>query len=410
MTARSVFRLSWIAALALASAACEAEKSRNPLSPSVAGPIPGVTITAPRPLEPIGHHEILVSEQPVRLLFENASSTGERPFWFVVEVAGDNSFGQTLYTGDKVAPDENGRTSHTLPALTAGRTYYWRVKAEDGANSGPYSEPAAFQIVLPVVIEPPVPVSPVGGQTTASAAPNFVLTNGAVSGPAGTVEYRVEVARDQGFVQMAGAGAAVRSAGGTTTVNVGGLPAAATLYWRARGSDGKVTSAWSATQSFRTPSAPTPGPGPAPGPPSQQCGPQSLGADRSACVQAVAATSAEWPQCVQGNGVACHRFTREVARALAAGDPRWGLLGKGSGQWQCTAAVCGGLGGEGFGEDVVAYCLNPATCQNRNGNDGRTDWQGFDIVVGAGLPGASVSWQVLPQVWNRGNNFWSPVP
>ena len=32
--------------------ACEAAKSANPTAPSVAGPIPGVSITAPKPLEP----------------------------------------------------------------------------------------------------------------------------------------------------------------------------------------------------------------------------------------------------------------------------------------------------------------------------------------------------------------------
>ena len=36
-----------LAAALLASTACEIQKSENPLSPSLAGPLPGVTITAP---------------------------------------------------------------------------------------------------------------------------------------------------------------------------------------------------------------------------------------------------------------------------------------------------------------------------------------------------------------------------
>ena len=40
------------AALLFTLAGCEAQKSETPLSPSVAGPIPGVEITAPRLLEP----------------------------------------------------------------------------------------------------------------------------------------------------------------------------------------------------------------------------------------------------------------------------------------------------------------------------------------------------------------------
>ena len=40
------------AVLILALAGCEAQKSENPFSPSVAGPIPGVNITAPKLIEP----------------------------------------------------------------------------------------------------------------------------------------------------------------------------------------------------------------------------------------------------------------------------------------------------------------------------------------------------------------------
>ena len=47
-------RLARIAcgALAIGLAGCEAAKSSNPTSPTVAGPIPGVNITAPALIEP----------------------------------------------------------------------------------------------------------------------------------------------------------------------------------------------------------------------------------------------------------------------------------------------------------------------------------------------------------------------
>jgi hypothetical protein len=278
------------------------------------------------------------------------------------------------------------------------------------------SGPKSFEVVPPVVIDTPVPVSPVNNVVTSSPSPSFVMRNGVVSGPAGPVEYRVEVATDQAFAQIIAVGQTARSGGESTTLSLA-LPAGAQLFWRARGSNGNVTSAWSAVQAFRTPAPapppPPPSPGPSPSPPGippTNCGPRPLGADRIDCVQAVAAGSSEWSRCQAGDGVACHRFVREVARALAAGDPNWGLLGKGGGQWQCTAGACGPLGGEGFGEDIVAYCTSGGTCRDRNRNDGRADWQGFDIIVAAGIPGASLSWQVLPQAWNRGSNFWSPVP
>ena len=40
------------AVMTIALAGCEAQKSSNPLSPSVAGPIAGVSITAPQLIEP----------------------------------------------------------------------------------------------------------------------------------------------------------------------------------------------------------------------------------------------------------------------------------------------------------------------------------------------------------------------
>ena len=43
-----------VALLALAVGGCQQSKSANPLSPDIAGPIPGVTITAPKNLEPFG--------------------------------------------------------------------------------------------------------------------------------------------------------------------------------------------------------------------------------------------------------------------------------------------------------------------------------------------------------------------
>ena len=49
---------------------CEAKKSSNPLSPSIAGPIAGVEITAPRLLEPGQGTRLKASQQPVRLLID----------------------------------------------------------------------------------------------------------------------------------------------------------------------------------------------------------------------------------------------------------------------------------------------------------------------------------------------------
>ena len=48
--------------------ACEAAKSANPTAPSVAGPIPGVAITAPKPLEPVAGSTLYFTSEPPTLL------------------------------------------------------------------------------------------------------------------------------------------------------------------------------------------------------------------------------------------------------------------------------------------------------------------------------------------------------
>ena len=114
--------------LFLLALGCEASKSADPLSPSVAGPIAGVNITAPKPLEPNGSR-VASDKQPVTLLAENASTTGVRPLSYVFEVATDAGFTNTVFSRDGIAPGDGGRTSLRLPdPLQSGRTYSERIR------------------------------------------------------------------------------------------------------------------------------------------------------------------------------------------------------------------------------------------------------------------------------------------
>ena len=143
--------------------ACEAAKSANPTSPTVAGPIPGVSITAPKPLEPGAGSTLVFGSEPPTLLIENAGTSGVRALWLQVDVGTDAAFQQVVHTADRLTPGEGGRTTYRLPEpLGAGYTYYWRSRALDGANTGPYSAVSTFTVVPPVVIDPPTPVAPNG--------------------------------------------------------------------------------------------------------------------------------------------------------------------------------------------------------------------------------------------------------
>jgi hypothetical protein len=253
-----------LAALTL-TIACEQAKSANPLSPAVAGPIPGVSISAPKPLEPIAGTQVVNNGTPQTLLIENAGTSGQRELWLQVELAADANFRQVLHQADRVTPGPNGRTSYRIPEpLGAGHTYYWRSRAMDGANTGPYSSTAHFAVVDPVVIEAPLPLEPNGNIPT--NRPEFRARNGRVTGPAGALVYRFEVATAPDPAATVAVVTATPNGNGTTAMSLGDLPWDRTFYWRVSATDGSTQSPYSGVMSFKTPSAPAPPPPPVPAP------------------------------------------------------------------------------------------------------------------------------------------------
>jgi hypothetical protein len=249
---------------AFATLACEKGKSANPLSPDVAGPIPGVSITAPKPLEPGPGQQLIADGAPQTLLIENADTSGQRELFMQVEVASDGAFQQVMHHGDRISLGPNGRTSYRLPEpLGPGRTYYWRARALDGANTGPYSAVAHFEVIEPVRIDAPTPIEPLGNINT--NRPNFVVRNGAINGPAGDIVYRFEIGTSVN-APPAAVVTATPGAGGTTTITLGDLPYSRTLFWRVWASDGVVDSPYSGIVSFRTPEPPAAPPPPSPSP------------------------------------------------------------------------------------------------------------------------------------------------
>jgi hypothetical protein len=253
--------LSALAAVAavLGLTACETVKSANATAPSVAGPIPGVNITPPKPLEPsAGATLTFNSTEPPTLLIENPGTSGVRPIWLQVEVSADAAFSQVVHQADRVEPGANGRTSYRLPEpLGAGYTYFWRARAADGANTGPYSETSSFAVVAPVVIDTPVPLEPAG--TISNNRPDFKVRNATISGTSGVV-YRFHISTTPDMSATTALVSAAPHGSGTTTVSLGSLPYNTTFYWRVWGTDGGTESPVSSVVSFRTSAAPAPPP------------------------------------------------------------------------------------------------------------------------------------------------------
>ena len=259
------------AVLIFALAGCEAQKSSNPLSPSVAGPIPGVNISAPKLIEPAQGFKYKESQQPIKLVVENATSNGVRPMTYMFEVATDSTFTTKVYARSGVPPGDGGRTSVQIDRLDLGRAYYWRAKADDGANSSQFSS-SQFEVLPKPLLNPPGPVSPVNNDRVASRKPTLTVNNSDRNAAIGTVSYEFQIATDQAFSRVVASGVSSENPGQTSYTAGADLAADLQHFWRARATDGDTTSAWATTQIFRTPTAapapgPSPGPGPAPGGP-----------------------------------------------------------------------------------------------------------------------------------------------
>ena len=319
--------------------ACEAAKSANPTAPSVAGPIPGVAITAPRPLEPHAGETLIFNSEPPTLLIENAGTSGVRTLWLQLDVSTDTNFSHMVHQADQITPGPDGRTTYRLPEpLGAGYTYYWRSRAADGANTGPFSAISSFNVVPPVVIDTPTPMEPSGNINT--NRPQFKARNAAISGTSGVV-YRFLIATNAQMTNVAAVLSVPPGGNGETTVALGELPYNTTFYWRVWGTDGSKESPPSNVMSFKTPAPPAPAPvpggggvpvgvpqGPGGRTPDPQSGRLPLPGYGAGVVQAVARANPGLlaNSCQEHGG--SWAFMDAVVDTLRTYDTRWGYNGK----------------------------------------------------------------------------------
>ena len=349
-------------ALLFLAAGCAAglEKSENPLSPTVAGPIPGVNITPPIPVEPKDGVNIAVDAQPLTLVLDNATSNGVRPVTYTFEVATDTGFSNKVFVREGVAPGE-GRTSLRLPdPLGSGRTYYWRARAGDGANSSQESGVAHFNIFTPIVIDKPTPRSPVGNIRLDSLQPEFKIANAPRSGPVGAISYVLELSDSDSFANKVAIWTFVEQANETRFTAPQNLASDKQYFWHARAYDGQATGPWSDTQVFRTQAvvvAPPPGGGGG-----QPCGStEPLAIVR--CRRNQHSVHMERAETVV--------FLKEVARDLTASgnpDKPFGILKK-----------SGGNNCEGYSCDII--------CAKSNVWDVLSDWDGAQTPLWGSLGG-----------------------
>jgi hypothetical protein len=321
---------------------CGVEKSENVLSPSVAGPIAGVEISAPRAVEPSQGARVKHSQQPIRLMIENANTNGQRPLWYTFELASDSGFSSKLFAKTSISPGSDGKTAVQIDKLDLGRPYYWRARAEDGANTGPFTTVQFEVLPQPFLGAPPL-LSPINNEKTGSRRPTLAVGTPERNAAVGTVTIEVQAATDQAFANLTYHEAG-RETGGQNNFTPGHeLPANQQHYWRARATDGETMGPWSVTQGFITaaaPQTPPPGPGPAPGGPCTASTPEAI-------------VSCERAKYGHMSHDQMYHFMKAVAQSLnrnGIGGGPFGILRKQSGTncngYSCDVACAGNGGGQ----------------------------------------------------------------
>jgi hypothetical protein len=244
-----------LAALLAATTAC----SDNPAQPS-SGSSSSLTasIAAPRPVSPANAAQIKNSDQPATLVVLNAYSTQgsvatQSGATYTFEVATDTVFSAKVQTKDAVAEGSGGQTVIKLDTLTPGRDYYWHARATSGGTTGLFGPVSKFTIGAAISIDPPVPVGPLSGATSAGW-PAFTVNNSTRSGPVGAIVYRFEISTSASFSSLIASGTVNETPNRTSFVpNNSQAPSAqTTLFWRATAIDqaNNISSPMSTVQSF----------------------------------------------------------------------------------------------------------------------------------------------------------------
>ncbi|HEV3139371.1 MAG TPA: hypothetical protein VGY57_02580 [Vicinamibacterales bacterium] len=240
-------RLALAAAVAVAAAACT---SNAPSSPS--GSSTG-SVTAPLPSTPPANASVRFADQPVTLVVQNASLTKTTGAVYTFEVATDAAFAAKVQTKDNVPEGAGGQTGVTLDALAGAKDYYWHARATGGGTTGPFSAASRFSIGASIIINPPVPISPLSGTTT-PPRPTFRVTNATHVGPVGAITYLFEVSTSASFNAIVASGTKAEGVNETGFTPASDLPRNTTVYWRATAMDASngVSSNASAAQSVTT--------------------------------------------------------------------------------------------------------------------------------------------------------------
>jgi hypothetical protein len=168
---------------------------------------------------------------------------------YQVQLADNDAFTTTIADNAGI-----GGTSDALTGLANRATYYWRVRALDGAGTGPWSETWRFT-TSEKEVDPPAPATTVllspSNDSTGVPGTYRLLWNDV----AGATTYQAQIASGSDFASPLRDWSGL----GTTSHEFTGLDAGSVYYWRVRASNAAGDGPWSEAWRFTTASAPTVG-------------------------------------------------------------------------------------------------------------------------------------------------------
>ncbi len=191
-----------------------------------------VVATAPIPSYPLTG-ETVYNLEPTLYWYLNGPSAG---LTFDVEFNNTGTFSGT--------PTLSGLTNTfvTVPTLTAGETYYYKVRSFDGTNYSAWSAAESFTVIGTGGSLVPVASWPIGGATVYTTDQQLSWY---MNGPSLGLTFQLEVSYTGTFT-------GTPTYVGLTNMNytLTGLTPGSTVYWRVRSFNGVTPSAWSTTASF----------------------------------------------------------------------------------------------------------------------------------------------------------------
>ena len=229
-------RLLAATALLLVAVACSKNTNTTPTTPAPACTVAAGTISTSS--------------------FDAAGGTGSVP---VTAGTGCTWAATSSATFVTISAGASGSGNGTITFTVAANTGAARTATLTVAGTTFTVTQSAAAPLPPGTLSAPTASSPVGGQTVTATRPDLVVTNAIASGNVGTVTYRFEISDLNTFpndpVRTFTADGIAQGAGTTSWTVNRDLGPDVLWYWHARATDGATTSAYSPTETFRTPTS-----------------------------------------------------------------------------------------------------------------------------------------------------------